>query len=84
MNKIYIGNLPYDISEQDVEDAFAKFGEIEDVALIRDRETKRLKGFGFVTFKAEASAQDALKMDNEDFHGRPMKVNLAREKKSRW
>ncbi|MBS0358327.1 MAG: RNA-binding protein [Proteobacteria bacterium] len=80
MNKIYVGNLPYRITEQDVEAAFNQYGPIENVMLIKDRATGRLKGFGFVTFETEAAAQDALKMDGKDFQGRPLKVSIAREK----
>ena len=79
-NKIYIGNLPYDISEQVIETDFAQFGTIENITLIKDRNTGRLKGFGFITFGSEAAAQDALQMDGKDFHGRTIKVNLARER----
>jgi cold-inducible RNA-binding protein len=80
MNKIYIGNLPYQATEQDVQTLFAQFGDIENVAIIKDRDTGRPKGFGFVTFAAQNSAQDALKMDGQDFQGRPIKVSMAKEK----
>ena len=80
MNKIYIGNLPYQATEQDVQTLFAQFGDIENVAIIKDRDTGRPKGFGFVTFVAQNSAQDALKMDSQDFQGRPIKVSMAKEK----
>ena len=80
MNKIYIGNLPYQATEQDVQTLFAQFGDIENVAIIKDRDTGRPKGFGFVTFVAQNSAQDALKMDGQDFQGRPLKVSMAKEK----
>lgn len=80
MNKIYIGNLPYSATEQDVQTLFAQFGEIENVALIKDRDSGRPKGFGFITFINQNSAQDALKMDGQDFQGRPLKVSMAKEK----
>ncbi|MBS0358326.1 MAG: RNA-binding protein [Proteobacteria bacterium] len=80
MNKIYVGNLPYRVTEEDVQSAFSQFGPIESVMLIKDRETGRLKGFGFVTFETESAAQDALKMDGKDFQERPLKVSMAREK----
>lgn len=80
MNKIYIGNLPYQATEQDVQTLFAQFGDIENVAIIKDRDTGRPKGFGFVTFVSQSSAQDALKMDSQDFQGRPIKVSMAKEK----
>jgi len=80
MNKIYIGNLPYQATEQDVQTLFAQFGDIENVAIIKDRDSGRPKGFGFVTFVTQNSAQDALKMDGQDFQGRPIKVSIAKEK----
>lgn len=80
MNKIYIGNLPYSATEQEVQTLFAQFGDIENVALIKDRDSGRPKGFGFVTFIDQGSAQDALKMDGQDFQGRPLKVSMAKEK----
>ena len=80
-NKIYIGNLPFDIKEEDVESFFGEFGAIEDVAIIRDRETGRSKGFGFVTFANEDEAEKAIKeTEGKDFHGRPIKVNMAKER----
>lgn len=79
-NKVYIGNLPYNISEQDIESVFSQFGTIEDISLIRDRGTGRLKGFGFITFESQKSAQEALQMDGKDFHGRSIKVSVAKER----
>jgi cold-inducible RNA-binding protein len=81
-NKVYIGNLPYNISEQDIESVFVQFGTIEDISLIRDRGTGKLKGFGFIAFESQKSAQDALQMDGKDFHGRAIKVSLAKERTS--
>lgn len=81
MGKIYIGNLPFRTNEQEIEEAFAKFGEIEDVFLLRHRDSGRLKGFGFVTFTEKSAADDAIKeMDGQDFGGRPLKVSIAQAK----
>ena len=82
-NKIYLGNLPYNLSEQDIEEGFSQFGAIEDVALIKDRNTGRPKGFGFVTFGSEEAAQNSLQMDGKDFHGRSIRVNIAKERERR-
>lgn len=79
-NKIYVGNLPYNTSNQAIEEIFAQFGVITDIALIKDRETGRQKGFGFVTYESAQSANDALQMDGKDFGGRPLKVNIAKDK----
>ena len=84
MNKIYLGNLPFSTSEPEVEEAFQQFGKIEDLVLIRDRYTKRLKGFGFVTFDSEEAANKAVEeMDGKDFMGRTIKVSIARERERR-
>lgn len=83
MKKIYVGNLPYRTNESEVEDVFAKFGKVESVRLIKDRETDRLKGFGFVEFETNEQANAALEMNGEEFQGRPLKVSLAREQQRR-
>lgn len=80
MNKVYIGNIPYSTNEDDLTQFFSSCGDIESVALIRDRDTGRLKGFGFITFITGDAAQKALKLDSQEFKGRNIKVSLAREK----
>ena len=82
MAEIYVGNFPYDTVEQDLEDLFKKFGDISSVKLIKDRETGRSKGFAFIDFANSSQAQAALKLDGDEFKGRPIKVNMAREKSS--
>ena len=83
MKKIYVGNLPYRTTEEAVEESFAKFGSVVNVRLIRDRETNRLKGFGFVEFEEASQANAALEMNGQEFEGRPLKVSLAREQERR-
>lgn len=82
MNKIYVGNLSYHITEDELQEAFSEFGDIEEAILIKDRQTGRLKGFGFVTFVAEEGAKAALSMDGKEVLGRTLKVNEARAKTS--
>jgi len=82
MTKIYVGNLSYDVNEQDLEELFKEFGEISSVRLIKDRETGRSKGFAFVEFANSSQSQAALKLDGEDMKGRRIKVNIARDKDS--
>lgn len=79
-NKIYVGNIPYSTDENAVRDFFAPCGEIEEIILIKDKFTNQLKGFGFITFKAQTSAQEALKMDGQQFEDKKLKVSIAREK----
>ncbi len=82
MNKVYVGNLSYRMTEDELHDVFSQFGDIEEAILIKDRQTGRLKGFGFVTFMTDEGAKGALTMDGQDVQGRTIKVNEARAKTS--
>lgn len=80
-SKLYVGNLSYDVTEDDLRSLFSQAGEIKDVALILDRDTRRSKGFGFVEMATQAEAENAIRMFNEqDLKGRRMTVNIARPK----
>lgn len=84
--KLYVGNLPWSASEQEVRSAFEAYGEVMSVNLIEDRETGRPRGFGFVEMD-DAGAMEAIQgMDGQDFGGRALKVNEAkpREQRPRW
>ena len=80
MKKIYIGNLPFNMNEDEYREVFGKYGEIEDVFLVKDRATRRLKGFGFITFDTEEAAQSSLEMDGQELGGRTVKVSMAKER----
>src|SRR3990167_10883641 len=82
MNKLYVGNLPYSVTEQELEELFGQFGAVTSVALIKDRETGRMKGFGFVEFGNEGDAQKALELNGQDLGGRPLKVNIAKPREA--
>ena len=79
-NKLYVGNFPYTVTESELRDLFAPFGEIEDLAMIMDRETGRPKGFAFITFTTQQAAETALELNGNPLGGRPLKVNIATEK----
>lgn len=80
-NKIFVGNLNFKIKIDDLDEMFAKFGEIEDSVIISDRETGRSKGFGFVTFVEEDAAKAAVEeMNEKDLDGRKITVNIAKER----
>ena len=81
-NKLYVGNLSYSTTEDSLRTAFEGYGEVTDVALIKDRETGRPRGFGFVTFAAANDAETALGMNGQELDGRTLRVNIAQEKKS--
>ncbi|HLD17364.1 MAG TPA: RNA-binding protein [Coxiellaceae bacterium] len=78
-NKIYVGNLPYSVSGEDLESFFGQYGEIAEAKLIMDRDTGRSKGFAFVTFVSDDSANKALVCDNTEMDGRKIRVNIARD-----
>jgi cold-inducible RNA-binding protein len=80
-NKLYVGNLPYTVDESQLRDLFSPYGEIQDLALIMDRDTGRPKGFAFVTFATQQAAEKALAQNGKDVGGRPLKVNIAEERK---
>lgn len=81
MINIYVGNLSYQVSEAELQDAFAQFGEVASVKIISDRLSGQSKGFGFVEMEVQAEAEEAIKqLDGASLKGRPIKVNLARPK----
>jgi len=79
-NKIYVGNLAYETTEDSLRETFGQFGGIEDLVLIIDRDTGRSKGFGFITFDSQGAAESSLKMDGQEVDGRAIKVSIAKEK----
>ena len=83
-SKLYVGNLSYNVSEDDLRQFFAQAGEVKEVSLILDRDTRRPKGFGFVEMATQAEAEKAIQMFNEyEVDGRKMIVNLARPREER-
>ena len=82
-NKLYVGNFPYSVDEAQVRGLFTPYGEISELAMIMDRETGRPKGFAFITFASQQSAEKALELNGRDLGGRPLKVNMAMERDSR-
>ena len=83
-NKLYVGNLSFDTTDQDLEQAFAEHGEVTSAVVVKDRDTNRSRGFGFVEFAQEADAQKAKEaMNGKDLGGRALKVDEARAPKER-
>ena len=82
--RLYVGNLPYSISEQDLSDKFGAHGTVESAKLITDRDTGRSKGFAFVEMTTDSEAQAAIDaLNGTDLDGRPVTVNEARPMKPR-
>lgn len=83
-SKLYVGNLSYNVTEDELRELFAQAGEIKEVTLIVDRDTRRPKGFGFVEFNTQADAEKAIQMFNEhELDGRRLTVNIARPREER-
>lgn len=81
---LYVGNLPYNVSEQDLVDLFGQAGEVVSAQVISDRETGRSRGFGFVKMGTSEEAQSAIEQFNErEFMGRRLLVNEARPRAER-
>ena len=80
--KLYIGNLSFDVTEEELEKSFSQYGEVASVAIIKDSVSGRSKGFGFIEFADEASAKSAKEgMDGKELAGRTLKVDEAREQR---
>ena len=76
---IYVGNLSYEVTEEDLKEAFKVFGEVETVKVLKDNDTGRSKGFGFVEMSNNADAQSAINgLNDKELKGRTLKVNTAR------
>ena len=82
--QIYVGNIAYSTTEENLESLFSKYGEVDAVKIITDRETGRAKGFGFITMNNDSEAQNAIEELNEkEFEGRTLRVNEARPREER-
>lgn len=82
--KVFVGGLSWNTTDDSLRDAMERFGGVDDVRIITDRETGRSRGFGFVTFTEAEAAQTAIaEMDGTELDGRVVKVNEAQERKPR-
>ena len=83
-NKLYVGNLPYGVRDNDLEQAFSQFGAVASARVMMERDTGRSKGFGFVEMSSDAEAQAAIDgLNGMSVSGRAITVNVARPKESR-
>jgi len=79
--KIYVGNMNYNTSEDDLGNLFGQYGEVLSVVIIKDRETRRPKGFGFVEMANDDAADAAIsELNGKDIEGRNLRVNEATER----
>src|SRR5580698_6744064 len=83
-NKLFVGNLSFKTTENELQDAFSAFGNVNEVNVMMDRMTNRPRGFGFVTMSTPEEAQKAVEgMHGKDFGGRALTVNIARPREER-
>ena len=83
-NKLYVGNLPYSVRDQDLEQAFGQFGAVTSAKVMMERDTGRSKGFGFVEMASDEEAQQAINgMNGQSLGGRSIVVNEARPMEAR-
>ena len=83
-NKLYVGNLSFQTTEDDLRTLFAQAGKVESVSLIKDRDTGRSKGFAFIEMSSQSEAEQAIKLFNGQSLGdRQIKVNIARPREEK-
>lgn len=81
-NKLYVGNLPFSMNEEDIQNICSTCGHVESVVLVRDRETGRSRGFSFVTFRSSEAVERALDtLDGHLISGRAMRISIAQDRK---
>lgn len=82
-SRLYVGNLPYEVGDEELRELFSRAGTVESASVIRDRDTGRSRGFGFVQMATQAEAESAIRQfDGYTMNNRQLRVSLARERES--
>lgn len=81
--KIFVGGLSYELTEEKLNELFSTYGDVESAIIIKDRDTGRSKGFGFVEMSAEDAQKAITALNAKDFDGRKLTVNQARPREDR-
>ncbi len=82
--RLFVGNMSFSMTEEDLESVFGEYGEVVSAAVIRDRESNRHQGFGFVEFASDESAGEAIStLNGQEVMGRTLRVDEARERTRR-
>ncbi len=82
-SKLYVGNLSYDIENSDLENLFRSIGQVTSVNVVKDRETGRARGFGFIEMQSSDDAETAVgQLNSKEFMGRELIVNIAKPQRS--
>jgi len=83
--RIFVGNLAFSVTNDELEAAFASHGAVESASVLTDRETGRSRGFGFVEMPSNSDAEEAIRtMNGTELNGRAITVNEARPREQRW
>ncbi len=83
-SRLYVGNLPYKATEDQLRELFAQAGTVKEVLIIKDRDTGQSKGFAFVTMETQEEAENAIRqLNGKSFGNRELKINIARPKEDR-
>ena len=83
--KLYVGNLPFDITEEDLRNMLAQHGPVNEIAVVMDKYTGKARGFAFATMNTpEAASAAILALNGKDWKGRSLTVNEARPREKRW
>jgi len=83
-NKLFVASLPWEVDDQELGDIFSRAGNVVSAVVIKNHETKKSKGFGFVTMIDAAAAQSAIaQLDNIDYNGRKLVVKIAKPREDR-
>ena len=83
MKRIYVGNLPWSTTDEELQEAFAKFGAVNSAVVIKDRETGRSRGFGFVEMDGSDADKAIEEMNGQNMGSRPLRVTEANERPQR-
>ena len=83
MKTIYVGNLPFSATEDQIRELFGQFGKVQSVKLVSDRETGRPRGFGFVEMDGAEADSAIAALNGQQFGGRSLRINEARERPDR-
>ncbi len=83
MKKLYVGNLPWSTTEEELRQMFEAMGDVQSVALITDRETGRSRGFGFIELDDDGAQKAISELNGKDMGGRALRVNEAQDKPKR-
>ena len=78
--KLYVGNLPWSVTDSDLEDLFAPFGAVQSAQVVTDRDSGRSRGFGFVEMSVESGAKAIAKLNGHEIESRSLRVNEAQSK----